>query len=170
MRRELQAASTRIHQLLGVDPWVFAYPCGQTFVGRGTRTQSYVPVVAELFGVGRTFNDLWANSPTRCDLAQVACVNSDGVGFEVLRPTLEQTVNDGGWLVLGGHEVARTGGLQTTTVNTLEAVVQWCREHSVWIDTLGAVGRHVASEKLNTERRKSRRGQPSMGGPRLDAL
>jgi peptidoglycan/xylan/chitin deacetylase (PgdA/CDA1 family) len=154
MRKELQVASTRIRELLGVDPWVFAYPCGQTFVGRGTGTQSYVPLVAELFGVGRTFNDRWDNSPIRCDLAQVACVNSDGIGFEVLRPRLEQNANDGGWLVLGGHEIGTAGNSETTTVETLEAVVHWCREHAVLIDTVGAVGRHVESARPGNEGRR----------------
>lgn len=124
---------------------MFAYPCGQTFVGRGPRTQSYVPVVAELFGVGRTFNHRFANSPAHWDLAQVACISSDGLSFEELRPRLEETLDDGGWLVLGGHEVGDTGDLETTAVETLEAVVEWCRERRIWIDTVGSVGRHIAS-------------------------
>jgi peptidoglycan/xylan/chitin deacetylase (PgdA/CDA1 family) len=145
MRRELLTASDRIHKLFGVDPWVFAYPCGQTFVGRGIETRSYVPLVAELFGVGRTFNDAWANSPRHCDLAQVACINSDGVSFEALRPRLERTLEDSGWLVLGGHEVGAGDEPGTTSVDALEAIVEWCREHSVWIDTVGAVGRYIQS-------------------------
>jgi peptidoglycan/xylan/chitin deacetylase (PgdA/CDA1 family) len=147
MRRELQTASAQIHKLLGVDPSVFAYPCGHTFVGRGTETQSYVPLVAELFVVGRTFNDLWANSPAHCDLAQVACINIDGVSFEALRPRLEEAEDDGAWLVLGGHEVG-TGDFETVGVETLEAVVQWCRDRAIWIDSVGAIGRHIASPTL----------------------
>jgi peptidoglycan-N-acetylglucosamine deacetylase len=145
MRQELLAANASIRELLGVDPWVFAYPCGQTFVGRGAATQSYVPLVAEMFGVGRTFNDLWGNSPAQCDLAQVACINSDGLSFEAIRPGLEETLDDRGWLVLGGHEVAETSAFETTAVETLEAVVQWCRERGVWIDTVGAIGRRIQS-------------------------
>jgi peptidoglycan/xylan/chitin deacetylase (PgdA/CDA1 family) len=148
MRRELLAASAQIRRLLGVDPWVFAYPCGQTFVGRGTETQSYVPVVAELFGVGRTFNDKWANSPARCDLAQVACISSDDVSFQALRPKLEETAEGGGWLVLGGHEVGENSDFETTAVGTLEAVVRWCREQAIWIDTVGAIGRRIASTSV----------------------
>lgn len=150
MRRELQTASAQIRKLLGVDPWVFAYPCGQTSVGRGTETQSYVPLVAELFGVGRTFNDLWANSPARCDLAQVACLNIDGVRLEALRERLEEAEDDGAWLVLGGHEVG-TADFETVGVETLEAVVQWCRNRAIWIDTVGAIGRHIASVALRDQ-------------------
>ena len=48
MRQELVEANRRITALLGVAPRTFAYPCGQTFVGRGHATRSYVPVVAVL--------------------------------------------------------------------------------------------------------------------------
>src|SRR5690606_234668 len=47
MRAELVEANERIAALLGTTPRTFAYPCGQTFVGRGRDTRSYVPVVAE---------------------------------------------------------------------------------------------------------------------------
>lgn len=33
----------------------------------------------------------------------------------------------------------------TPALETLEAVVQWCRERRIWIDTVGSVGRHIAS-------------------------
>jgi len=165
MREELLAASDQIRKLLGVDPWVFAYPCGLTFVGRGSGTQSYVPVVAELFGVGRTFNNDWANSPTHCDLAQVACVNSDGVSFEALRPRLEGILDDGGWLVLGGHEVGPTGDFETTAVGTIEAVVRWCRERAIWIDTVGAIGRRIESARIGHDRVGARATElPRPGG------
>jgi len=160
VREELLTASARIRKLLGVDPWVFAYPCGLTFVGRGSGTQSYVPVVAELFGVGRTFNNQWGNSPAHCDLAQVACVNSDGVTFEALRPRLEEVLDDGGWLVLGGHDIGGTSDFETTAVGTLEDVVQWCRERAIWIDTIGAIGRHIASARIDHVRAGARTTDP----------
>src|SRR5688572_7649145 len=57
MRSELQDANKSIQKLLGVTPRVFAYPCGQTFVGRGTETKSYVPVIAGMFTLGRGWLD-----------------------------------------------------------------------------------------------------------------
>lgn len=36
MKQELAEANEQIEALLGVKPTEFAYPCGQTFVGRGT--------------------------------------------------------------------------------------------------------------------------------------
>ena len=53
IRDELIEANKEIQNLLGVQCNVFAYPCGQTFVGRGKETKSYVPVIADLFFTGR---------------------------------------------------------------------------------------------------------------------
>jgi peptidoglycan/xylan/chitin deacetylase (PgdA/CDA1 family) len=141
---DLVEANRQIDELLGVTPRAFAYPCGQTYVGRGVGTQSYVPVVARMFRVGRTFRDDWANEPTRCDLAQVAAVSSDRRSFEALRPLLDDTLARGAWLVLGGHEIG-TGDHQVTFPETIEAVVSWCRREGVRIGTIGAIGEAVAT-------------------------
>jgi peptidoglycan-N-acetylglucosamine deacetylase len=140
---DLVEASRQLEDLLGVTPRVFAYPCGQTFVGRGTGTQSYVPVVARKFLVGRTFNDLWANSPLRCDLAQVAAINSDAKPIDALRRYLDAALIEGSWVVLGGHEIGASGH-DSTVPATVEAVVGWCRTEGVRIGTVGAVGDMVA--------------------------
>lgn len=145
LRHELDDAEQQLHQLLGVVPIVFAYPCGQTFVGRGRNTKSLVPMIAERFVAGRTFNNVTANAPRHCDLAQVAAVNADALTFPQLRPRLEAAVADGAWLVLGGHEFGEQGRDETVAAATVEAVVGWCRDHDVWIDTIGAVAGRVAA-------------------------
>jgi peptidoglycan/xylan/chitin deacetylase (PgdA/CDA1 family) len=141
---DLHQANREIDDLLGVAPSVFAYPCGQTFVGRGVDCQSYVPVVARMFDVGRTFNDMWANSPRHCDLAQVAAMNCDELSFAQLRGRLQEALSDGAWIVLGGHEVGDVGH-EVTSTSTIEAVVAWCRDEGVRIGTIGATGRDVAA-------------------------
>jgi len=142
-RDEIDDADRRIHDLLGLRPTVFAYPCGHTFVGRGRETRSLVPLVAERFVAGRTFNDVTANAPLHCDLAQVAGVNSDGLEFARVCMLLEAALADHAWLVLGGHEIGVATGDETTTTDTIASVVRWCRDHDVWIDTVGAVARHL---------------------------
>ena len=142
-RDEIDDADRRLHDLLGLRPAVFAYPCGHTFVGRGRETQSLVPLVAERFAAGRTFNDVTANAPLHCDLAQVAGVNSDGLEFARVRTLLEAAVADRAWLVLGGHEIGVSTGDETTTTDTITSVVHWCRDHDVWVDTVGTIARHV---------------------------
>src|SRR6478735_2735850 len=137
--REVDDADRQIEDALGVTPTEFAYPCGQTYVGRGRDTCSLVPYVADRFLAGRTFNDFVANPPFHCDLAQVAARDVDRLAFDQVRPALEATVADRAWLVLGGHEIGHELAHETTRVDTLEAVVDWCREHRVWIDTVGAV-------------------------------
>lgn len=143
---EIDTAQHQLQELLDVDPRVFAYPCGHTFVGRGRDTQSLVPLVAERFLASRTFNDDCANAPRHCDLAQVAGVNSDLLTFAQLLPRLEATVADGAWLVLGGHEFGEHPARETTIGATVAAVVGWCRERDVWIDTIGAVAARVAAQ------------------------
>ena len=88
MRQELEQASAEIERLLGVRPTTFAYPCGQTFVGRDTNTRSYVPVVAEAFLVGRRAYDEIANDPRFCDLARATGMELDGLDFEEARQLL----------------------------------------------------------------------------------
>jgi peptidoglycan/xylan/chitin deacetylase (PgdA/CDA1 family) len=140
---DLHEANRQIEDLLGLTARTFAYPCGQTFVGRGVGTQSYVPVVAQMFDVGRTFNDMWANAPLYCDLAQVAAINSDEMSFAQLRGRLDRALADGAWVVLGGHEVGDAGP-ETTLTSTIEAVVSWCRDEGIRVGTVGAIGREVA--------------------------
>src|SRR5258705_7925054 len=70
MHSQLVEANKYIETLLGVKSEVFAYPCGNTFVGRGRDTKSYVPVVPELFLFGRVWLDEGRNDPAFCDLAQ----------------------------------------------------------------------------------------------------
>jgi hypothetical protein len=144
LRKELDDADRQLENLLGLKPRVFAYPCGQTFVGRGRNTKSLVPLIAERFDAGRTFNNVSANAPFHCDLAQVSAINADELTFAQLRPRLEAALGDGAWLVLGGHEFGELGGHETTASVTIEAVVAWCRDHDVWVDTIGAVARRVA--------------------------
>ncbi|HEY8667636.1 MAG TPA: polysaccharide deacetylase family protein [Tepidisphaeraceae bacterium] len=53
MEHELSGASEALMQRLGVTPSTFAYPCGQSFIGRGEGVSSYVPLVARRFSIGR---------------------------------------------------------------------------------------------------------------------
>jgi peptidoglycan/xylan/chitin deacetylase (PgdA/CDA1 family) len=155
-KSDMREANRLLRHLLDIDPTVFAYPCGHTFVGKGRSTKSLVPLIARSFKVGRTFNDVAANSPADVDLAQTMCVNSDDRTFENLRPMLEAAVADSAWLVLGGHEIgtAEQDG-ETTRTETIEAVVSWCRSNGVWIDTIGNVARAV--EVFGRKRGASRR-------------
>lgn len=148
MKEELLEANGRIDRLLGGAPESFAYPCGQTFVGRGGETRSYVPVVAELFESGRGWRDEAPNDPSYVDMAQLTGVEMDGETFEEIRALIEQAREDGRWLVLAGHEIG-DGGSQTTNVRMLERLIRYAKEPSndVWLAPVGTVARYVLDQR-----------------------
>ena len=145
---ELDAADAFILDTLGVKPETFAYPCAQTFVGRGEDLLSYVPLIAERFLVGRHAFDTTSNAPDFCDLAQVASVMSDQVSFEWLAERMEQTVDQGAWLVLCSHEVGQSA-FQTMDADVLDKLCRYVRDRKdeIWCDTVAAVGRHIQSAR-----------------------
>ena len=149
MRRELTAANREIQELLGVTPASFAYSCGQTYVGRGAQTQSYVPLVAELFESGRGWLDEAPNDPMFADFSQLMGVESDGKDFETqIRPMLDEAVKNGKWLILGGHEIG-VSGPQTTRVKMLEALIQYAQRPNsgIWLTTVGEAARYVKQQR-----------------------
>jgi len=105
MRNELKQCNKELKELLGVSPAVFAYPCGQKFVGRGVNTKSYVPVIAELFLSGRGWLDEAPNNPQFCDFAQLTGRETDGKNFEEIRAIIETAKKNGEWIVFAGHEM-----------------------------------------------------------------
>ncbi len=144
MAREIDGATRAIEKLLGVRPESFAYPCGQTFVGRGKSAKSYVPLVAARFLSGRKWLSEGANAPAFCDLAQVLAIESDGKTFEQIRTLVDQATDDGRWLILAGHEIGNEA-YQTTLASALENLCRYAKEpaNGLWIDTVGNVGRYI---------------------------
>jgi len=144
MEGELSGASDAITLLIGVAPTTFAYPCGQTFVGRGSGVASYVPLVSERFLVGRGSYSERHNDPASCDLAQVFAMEADGKSFEQLRGLVARAVANGGWLVLFGHEIGE-GGHQTTLPKALDSLCNYAVDpaNEIWIDTVAAIGSHI---------------------------
>jgi len=148
MRKELIDANKQIEGLLGVKPVVFAYPCGQTFIGRGKSTKSYVPIVAELFLTGRGWLDEGPNDPTFCDFAQLTGMEMDGKNFNEILSLLENAKKTGGWLVLAGHEMGDIGP-QTTRLNMLRNLFEYAKDpaNGIWITTVGAAAKYIQDEK-----------------------
>jgi hypothetical protein len=148
MTREIDEATLSIKKMLAVKPVSFAYPCCQTFVGRGMAVKSYVPLVAERFLTGRLGGDEAANDPKICDFAQLLAGGTDGAKFDDLKPVIDQAVSDGRWLILCGHEVG-DGGFQTTPAKTLEALCRYASDpaNGLWIDTVGRIGKYLADHR-----------------------
>jgi len=150
MRAELAEANKEIERMLGVKPRVFAYPCGQTFVGRSVNTKSYIPIVAELFSSGRGWLDEGPNDPSFCDFAQLTGMEMDGKDFEQIRVLVENARKNQQWLVLAGHEMGESGS-QTTHLSMLEKLFEYARDpaNGVWLAPVGTVGEYIKSVRKN---------------------
>ena len=148
MRNELTGCNKRIEELLGVKPEVFAYPCGQKFIGRGSNAKSYVPLVAELFIAGRGWRDEAMNDAGFCDLAQISGIEMDGKNFDEILPLIEEAKETGQWLVLAGHEMGGSG-VQTTRLTMLKQLLQYVQNPSngIWIAPAGTVAKYIREQR-----------------------
>lgn len=148
MRNELVESNKNIEKLLGVKPSVFAYPCGQTFIGRGKETKSYVPVVADLFVLGRGWLDEAPNDATYCDFAQLTGMEMDGKNFNEILAILEKAKQSHHWVVLAGHEMGQSGP-QTTRLSMLRELLEYAKNpaHGIWIAPVGTVANYVLSQR-----------------------
>ena len=148
MKVELKQANTEIKKLLSVDATQFAYPCGQTFVGRGKLTSSYVPVIAELFQTGRGWLSEAPNDPMYCDQWQLTGIESDGKDFEKILTIINQARAQRSWVVLAGHDIAESGD-QTTRVAMLRALLEYARDpkNKIWIAPVGVVNKFVQTQR-----------------------
>lgn len=149
MEEDIDEAQEALEDLLGRRPRTFAYPCGQTYVGRGEAVQSYVPVVARRFVVGRNAFDEMHNDPAFCDLAQVYSMDADQGQLERLIGLAEAAKRDGGWLILMMHEVRPESGRQTITTEVLDGLCRYLADpaNGLWVDTVEAVGDYVRTTR-----------------------
>jgi peptidoglycan/xylan/chitin deacetylase (PgdA/CDA1 family) len=149
MDKELDEASAAIQRLIGSKPTTFAYPCGQTFVGRGDRTQSYVPLVSRKFIAGRGWLGEGPNDPGFVDLSQVAGVSMDDRELDALRATLDDAIERGQWLVLAGHDIGPQHGRQITRVSLLRALAEYLAapERGVWVAPVGTVATWIRTQR-----------------------
>jgi peptidoglycan/xylan/chitin deacetylase (PgdA/CDA1 family) len=154
MRTDLLDADKWIKEQLGTTVNIFAYPCGQTFVGRGQQTQSYVPLIADMFAAGRTFDPhsepLIATSfdPFHSDLSQVIGIEMDTKDLEQLLPLLKQAAKTHTWVVLVGHEVGPSG-VQVTRPAMLEKLIRYAQapQNAVWLAPFGEVAKYVREQR-----------------------
>jgi peptidoglycan-N-acetylglucosamine deacetylase len=151
MSRELDSASNLIKKLLGIQPLSFAYPCGQTFIGRGSMTRSYVPLISEKFETGRGWLSEGPNDPGYCDLSQLTGMELDGKSVEQIMNLIEDAKSKGLWLIFAGHEM-NEGGVQTSLLATIEAICKYSSDpaNGVWIDNVHNIAAYV----------KEKRGEP----------
>jgi len=148
MKIELDSASAVIKTLLGKAPVSFAFPCGQTFVGKGVNTKSYIPVVASLFETGRLWLSEGPNDPVNCDMAQLTGMELDGKSFEQVKTLIESAKSKGQWLVFAGHEM-NEGGFQTSRLATIDSLCKYAKDpaNGIWIDNVHNIATYIKNER-----------------------
>jgi len=146
MEAELVEANRLVKEALGIEPVTFAYPCGQTFVGRGEGTRSYVPLVGKKFLAGRAYMTEFLNNPEVCDLAQLSSAAMDGLASMDVITQIQKARDSGSWVIFTGHEVADKG-FQVTRAATVEKICEWMRDPAsgVWSGTVAEVAGHILS-------------------------
>jgi peptidoglycan/xylan/chitin deacetylase (PgdA/CDA1 family) len=144
MMTELDSASRLIKEILGIQPLSFAYPCGQTFIGRGINVQSYVPLIAIMFESGRGWLNEAPNDPMFCDLSQLNGAELDGKSFEQVLKLIETAKSNGYWLILAGHEM-NDEGYQTSQLKTIEEICKYVKDpaNEIWIDNVHNVASYI---------------------------
>lgn len=148
MRKELEQANAEIEKLLGVTPRVYAYPCGQTYLGRGANAKSFIPLIDEMFLAGRGWLGEAPVDPVLTDMAHLTGMKMDNMEFDEILPILEGAAKTGKWVVLAGHETD-TAGNQTTYLHTLERLLQYVTDpaNEIWVAPIGTVAEHVLKER-----------------------
>lgn len=150
MREELVECNRQLEELLGVTPTSFAYPCGQTYVGRGTGKKSYAPLVAELFTTGRGWLDEAPADPLYGDLSELSGVKMDDMDFDELLPMITYAREKNLWLVLVGHDTQPQHTGQTTRLDFLKDLCEYINANTdIWVAPVGEVAGYVETTRTN---------------------
>jgi peptidoglycan-N-acetylglucosamine deacetylase len=146
--QEIDGANDQTQKLLGVKPKSFAYPCGQKFVGRGLDVQSYVPLVADRFLVGRGYLSEASNDPTIVDLAQAMGTAFDDMDFSQMKKVVDEAVKQGRWVIFVGHEIGQRA-FQTTDTEAIEHLCEYLRApgNGIWLGTVAEIGEYVRQQR-----------------------
>jgi len=146
---DVDAATEAISDLLDLRPRTFAYPCGQSFTGRGRQHRSYVPLIAERFLAGRGYGSETGNVPASCDLARLDAYAVDGFEATELWSIVAAGVARGEWVILAGHDIGDDGP-QTVPARALDGL---CRrlagDDRVWVAPVAEIAERVAGVRVD---------------------
>jgi peptidoglycan/xylan/chitin deacetylase (PgdA/CDA1 family) len=148
LKQDIEKANAYLKNTLGVTPTSFAYPCGNTFVGRGVDTRSYVPLIAQNFKFGRTWNDETANNPNYTSFSQLTAVRIDGQTFDEIKTTLDLLKANNSWIILAGHDVGENS-LYSVDKAVLEALFIYLKDpkNGYWLDTVNTIGSYIKQHR-----------------------
>lgn len=144
---DITTANKIIEEMLGVKPVSFAYPCGQTFVGQGENTKSYVPVVSSIFESGRLYSTGTVN-PIFCDFAQLPAESMDNKSVDQIIELIENARAKGQWLILTGHEFGASVSSDDNLISSKETITAICNfandpSNGIWIDNVKNITSYI---------------------------
>lgn len=149
MRQELHEANKAIETLLDVKTVSYAYPCGQTTIGRGINSKSFIPLISEMFVTGRLWLSEAPVDPWYCDMAALTGMKMDNADFDEILPLIESASKNNEWLILAGHETGESGN-QTTYLSMLRQLCEYAKdpENGIWIAPVGTIAKYVHEKRL----------------------
>jgi peptidoglycan/xylan/chitin deacetylase (PgdA/CDA1 family) len=143
MGTELDETLELLTSLGAPPPYTFAYPCGETRVGK--TPESYVGLVADRFLAARGVEPRIAD-PWRDPLELVPALDGAKSAHELVA-LVDAAVAAGGWLVLlfhgvGGDHLPVDGAAHAALIEHLAQ-----RRDSVWTERFGGVAAHVRQQR-----------------------
>ncbi|RLF04510.1 MAG: hypothetical protein DRK00_06575 [Thermoprotei archaeon] len=125
----------------------YAYPCYQSYVGRGASRRSYVPVVARYFLAARGVGEKpWLNNPLTCDLHYLWSWPAERMSSTEMMGLVESTLMRGGWGIFTFHGVGE--GHLPVSEHDLRALLEYLEERGeVWVAPLVEVAAYVAERR-----------------------
>jgi len=153
MQDDLNTENQAIKKLLGVQPVSFAYPCGETNIGQGLNTKSYIPLVAATFESGGLASTEGFIDPAFCDLAQLRTAELDNKSFDKIVGLIEYAKETGKWLILTGHEIGdeQNNGYKDLISSraTIEAICKYAKDPSngIWIDNVNNITSYIKEKR-----------------------
>jgi peptidoglycan/xylan/chitin deacetylase (PgdA/CDA1 family) len=143
MEAELDETLKLLVGLGASPPFTFAYPCGETRVGK--EPQSYVRLVAQRFLAARSTEPRIAD-PVKDNLELVPAHDGARTPAELIA-LVDQAEATGGWLVLLFHGVG--GDHLAVRLDAHAALLDHLsrRRGTIWTERFGAVAAHVQSRR-----------------------
>jgi peptidoglycan/xylan/chitin deacetylase (PgdA/CDA1 family) len=142
MAGELDQTLELLGALGAPAPYTFAYPCGETRIGKAP--VSYEALVDERFFAARGVESRIAD-PARDPLGLVPAIDGAKTPEELIA-LVERARSEGGWLVLLFHGVG--GDHLPVELTAHSALLDYLvHDDAIWTDTFGAVAAHVRDQR-----------------------
>jgi len=112
-------------------------------------SQSFIPLISEMFVTGRLWLSEAPVDPWYCDMAALTGMKMDNAGFEEILPLIQSASKKGQWLILAGHETGDSGN-QTTYLSMLRELCKYANDpaNGIWIAPVGTIAEYVQEKRL----------------------